>query len=38
MASHHPAEFGGHRHFGSKDIIVLVCQAVLARTRDQRIE
>ena len=38
MASHDPAEFGGHRHFGSKDIIVLVCDVVLARPRHQRVE
>ena len=23
MASHHPAKFGGHRHYGSRDIMVL---------------
>ena len=27
MVSHHPAKFGGHRHFGSGDMMFLVVLA-----------
>ena len=27
--SYHPAKFGGHRHSGSRDIIVFVCHVTL---------
>ena len=29
MVSHTPAKFGGHRHHGSGDIMVLVCHVIL---------
>ena len=28
MVMHHPAMFGGHRHFFSEDIMVLVCHMI----------
>ena len=28
MVSHQPAKFGGHRHCGSGDIMVLVCHVI----------
>ena len=27
--SYHPTEFGGHRHSGSRDIMVFVCHVIL---------
>ena len=27
--SYHPVEFGGHRHSGNRDIMVLVCHVTL---------
>ena len=29
VLSYHPAEFGGHRHFVSGDIMILVCHVIL---------
>ena len=29
MVSHHRTKFGGHRHCGKGDIMVLVCQEIL---------
>ena len=29
MVSHHPAKFGGHGHFDSGNITVLVCHVIL---------
>ena len=36
--SYHPAKFGGHRHCGSGDIMILVCHVIkgLTRLRDRR--
>ena len=27
--SNHPSKFGGHGHYGSGDVIVLVCHVIL---------
>ena len=35
MVSHHLAKFGGHRHCGSGDLVVLVC---LAKRCDERVK
>ena len=39
MTSHTPAKFGGHRHRGSGDIMVLICNLScnLVRPRDSRV-
>ena len=29
MTSHRPTKFGGHRHYGSRDIMVFVCPVIL---------
>ena len=31
--THHPFTFGGHRHCGTGDIIVLVCHVISQNTR-----